>query len=70
MVEALAQTAGLAALSDGDFTGFLCSEESTKALDDSHQEDHLEAQRGRMSRMAGRASGVASVNDEVLARRT
>ena len=70
MVEALAQTAGLAALSDGDFTGKL---PLFGGIDKARFRRQvipgetliLKAQLGRMSRMAGRASGVASVDDEV-----
>ncbi len=70
MVEALAQTAGLAALSDGDFTGKLplfggIDKARFRRQVVPGETLTLEAHLGRMSRMAGRASGVASVNDEV-----
>jgi 3-hydroxyacyl-[acyl-carrier-protein] dehydratase len=70
MVEALAQTAGLAALSDGEFSGKL---PLFGGIDKARFRRQvlpgetltLVAQLGRMSRMAGRASGIASVGAEV-----
>ena len=70
MVEALAQTAGLAARSDGEFSGKL---PLFGGIDKARFRRQvlpgetltLVAQLGRMSRMAGRASGIASVGGEV-----
>jgi len=70
MVEALAQTAGLAALSDGDFAGKLplfggIDKARFRRQVIPGETLTLVAHLGRMSRMAGRASGIASVDGEV-----
>jgi len=70
IVEALAQTAGLAALSDDDFRGRL---PLFGGIDKARFRRQvipgdiltLEASLGRMSKMAGKATGLASVDGEI-----
>ena len=70
IVEALAQTAGLAALSDDDFQGRL---PLFGGIDKARFRRQvipgdiltLEASLGRMSKMAGKATGLASVDGEI-----
>ena len=70
IVEALAQTAGLAALSGQDFTGKL---PLFGGIDKARFRRQvvpgdtltLQATLGRMSKMAGKATGIASVDGEI-----
>ena len=69
IVEALAQTAGLAALSDGDFKGKLplfggIDKARFRRQVTPGDTLRLEARLGRMSRMAGKATGIASVGGQ------
>ena len=70
MVEALAQTAGLAALSDKEFLGRLplfggIDKARFRRQVIPGDTLNLQATLGRMSKLAGRATGVASVNGEI-----
>ncbi|HJM21254.1 MAG TPA: 3-hydroxyacyl-ACP dehydratase FabZ [Acidimicrobiales bacterium] len=70
MVEALAQTAGLAALSDQEFLGRLplfggIDKARFRRQVIPGDTLNLQATLGRMSQIAGRATGVASVNGEI-----
>tara|TARA_B100000929_G_scaffold114504_1_gene90826 strand:+ start:226 stop:486 length:261 start_codon:yes stop_codon:yes gene_type:complete len=70
MIEALAQTAGLAALSDKEFLGRLplfggIDKARFRRQVIPGDTLNLQATLGRMSKLAGRATGVASVNGEI-----